>query len=101
MLHSHGESDRVVSILSNYGLVLRAVVVVLFDATIMLLPITLAIGLLRYRLFDIEVVLGKSLAYGALWLAISGPRSRTWGWWCSRSTPTRPTRLSCSNMGPP
>jgi len=69
MLHSHDESDWVVSILSNYGLVPRAVVVVLFNATVMLLPITLAIGLLRHQLFDLdellralrEVVAGRSV----------------------------------------
>jgi hypothetical protein len=53
------------------GQVPQVVPVVLFHATIMLLPVTLAIGLLRHRLFDIEVVLRKSLVYGALWLAIT------------------------------
>ncbi len=60
-----------VFILSDYGLVPQVVAVVLFNATITLMPITLAIGLLRHRLFDTEVVLRKSLIYGALWLAIT------------------------------
>jgi signal transduction histidine kinase len=59
------------AILSAYGLVSAEAPVVLFHVTILLLPITLAIGLLRHRLFDVEVVLGKSLVYGMLWLAIS------------------------------
>jgi signal transduction histidine kinase len=59
------------TILSISGQVPQVVPVVLFHATIMLLPITLAIGLLRHRLFDIEVVLRKSLVYGALWVAIT------------------------------
>jgi signal transduction histidine kinase len=36
-----------------------------------LIPIAIGIGLLRHKLFDIEVVVRKSLVYGALWLAIS------------------------------
>jgi signal transduction histidine kinase len=59
------------TILSVLGQVPELVPVVLFHATVMLLPLTLAIGLLRHRLFDIEVVLRKSLVYGALWLAIT------------------------------
>jgi signal transduction histidine kinase len=59
------------AILSASGLVPAEVPVVLFHATILLLPVTMAIGLLRHRLFDVEVVLRKSLVYGMLWLAIS------------------------------
>jgi signal transduction histidine kinase len=58
------------TILSVLGQVPEMVSVVLFHATILLLPLTLAIGLLRHRLFDIEVVLRKSLIYGGLWMAI-------------------------------
>ena len=36
-----------------------------------LTALALAVGLLRHRLFDIEVVVRKSLVYGALWLAIT------------------------------
>jgi signal transduction histidine kinase len=59
------------TLLSAYNQLPQAVPIVLFHATIMLLPITLGIGLLRHRLFDIEVVVRKSLVYGALWLAIT------------------------------
>jgi signal transduction histidine kinase len=59
------------TILSVSGVVPQELPIVLFHATILLLPITLAIGLLRHRLFDIEVVLHKSLVYAALWLAIT------------------------------
>ncbi|HET9223402.1 MAG TPA: histidine kinase [Roseiflexaceae bacterium] len=59
------------TILSVLGEMPQVVPVVLFHATIMLLPVTLAIGLLRHRLFDIEVVLRKSLIYGGLWMAIT------------------------------
>jgi signal transduction histidine kinase len=57
--------------LSVYDQVPELVPVVLFHATIMLLPLTLAIGLLRHRLFDVEVVLRKSLVYGTLWMTIT------------------------------
>jgi signal transduction histidine kinase len=59
------------TILSVYDQVPDLVPMVLFHATIMLLPLTLAIGLLRHRLFDIEIVLRKSLVYSGLWLAIT------------------------------
>ncbi len=59
------------AVLSNYGVVPEIVAVVLFDVTILLLPVALVVGLLRHRLFDIEVVLRKSLVYGALWLLIT------------------------------
>jgi signal transduction histidine kinase len=42
----------------------------LFYGTVALIPIAIGVGLLRHRLFDIEVVTRKSLVYGALWLAI-------------------------------
>lgn len=35
------------------------------------LPATLVIGMLRHRLFDIDVIIRKSLVYGVLWLAIA------------------------------
>src|SRR5262249_29745814 len=59
------------AILSAYGLVPQILAIILFNLTVLLLPISLGIGLLRHRLFDIEVVVRKSLVYGALWLAIT------------------------------
>lgn len=44
----------------------------IWDVVIPLLPLSVAIALLRYRLLDIDVVIRKSLVYGVLWLAILG-----------------------------
>jgi signal transduction histidine kinase len=34
-------------------------------------PVSLALGMLRYRLFDLDLVLRRSLVYGLLWAAIA------------------------------
>ncbi len=39
--------------------------------TIILLPISMAIAILRYRLYDIDLVINRTLAYGALAAAIT------------------------------
>lgn len=43
-----------------------------WDVTLPLFPLCIAIAMLRYRLLDIDVVIRKSLVYGVLWLAILG-----------------------------
>jgi signal transduction histidine kinase len=43
----------------------------LFVLAIVLLPVSLAIGIVRHQLLDIDLVIRKSLVYGALWLAIA------------------------------
>lgn len=43
----------------------------LFVAAIVFLPVSLAIGIVKHRLLDIDLVIRKSLVYGALWLAIA------------------------------
>ncbi len=43
----------------------------LWDVTLPLFPLAIAIALLRYRLLDIDLVIRRSLVYGVLWLAIA------------------------------
>lgn len=43
----------------------------LFVVAVSSLPATLVIGMLRQRLFDVDVLLRRSLIYGLLWLAIA------------------------------
>lgn len=43
----------------------------LFIVAIVFLPVTFAIGIVKHRLLDIDLVIRKSLVYGALWLAIA------------------------------
>lgn len=37
-----------------------------FEVTVVTLPLTIAIGILRYRLFDIDLIINRSLVYGGL-----------------------------------
>lgn len=52
-------------------LVPSGVVVVAYLATMFLVPVTIAVGLLRPNLFDVDVVLRKSVVYAVLWLVIA------------------------------
>ncbi|WP_052664255.1 GAF domain-containing sensor histidine kinase [Nitriliruptor alkaliphilus] len=46
--------------------------ILLWIAVMVLLPITVAVALLRPDLFDVDTVLRKSMVYGLLWLLIAG-----------------------------
>lgn len=43
----------------------------LYIATLIMVPLSIAVGLLRPDLLDVDVVLRKSLVYGSLWLVIA------------------------------
>jgi signal transduction histidine kinase len=45
--------------------------ILLWIATMVVLPITIAVALLRPDLFDVDTVLRKSMVYGLLWLLIA------------------------------
>jgi signal transduction histidine kinase len=45
--------------------------IILWIATMVVLPITIAVALLRPDLFDVDTVLRKSMVYGLLWLLIA------------------------------
>lgn len=48
-----------------------AVSVLLYIGTMLLVPLTIAVALLRPSLLDVDLVLRKSLVYGLLWLVIA------------------------------
>jgi signal transduction histidine kinase len=47
------------------------VLVLLYISSMLLVPVTIAVALLRPSLLDVDLVLRKSLVYGLLWLAIA------------------------------
>ena len=48
------------------GLVLSAIADTLFRATSLFIPISIAISVLRHRLWDIDIIISRTLVYGAL-----------------------------------
>ena len=57
--------------LVQFGLLDRDTFVALFVVVFSLVTAALAIGLMRYRLFDVELALRRSLVYGIAWAVIA------------------------------
>jgi hypothetical protein len=57
--------------LVQFGLLDRDTFVALFLIVFSLVTASLAIGLMRYRLFDVELVVRRSLVYGIAWATIA------------------------------
>jgi len=57
--------------LAQLGVVPSALNNILFILAIVSLPVSFAIGIVKHRLLDIDLVIRKSIIYGALWLVIA------------------------------
>lgn len=57
--------------LVQLGLIRREVSIALFLIVIPVVTSSLAIGLLRFRLFDVELAIRRSIVYGVAWTAIA------------------------------
>ena len=62
----------VVGALHQIGLLPYWLSQAVWDVTLPLFPLSVAIAVLRHRLLDVDVVIRRSLIYGLLWLAILG-----------------------------
>ena len=61
----------IAGLLAQLGLVPLGLNNSLFVVAIVFLPVSFAIGIVKHRLLDIDLVIRKSLIYGALWLVIA------------------------------
>jgi hypothetical protein len=75
-----------------------ALLTVLLTVGITAIPIAVGVAILRYRLYDIDILVNRTLVYGALSAALAGAyfgRSSCWGLCCARSprSPSWPWRV--------